>query len=234
MSDTVTTWDTDWTRWHHLWQRSSGKSSWTLQVCLKLNNVILSLNKLAIKRVWCSFSSLAFRINLNGTASNATTQTKGTQRIRAVVSAACFYRNHYLEYLSRLVRSRNIDPLPILGVDDLETLVRRAALRLPPRPYGSLEGLYKRGLTEVCLRSIFLQDALRGVPGGSGARARPHPYHGCERARGRVAAPRAAAARARALGHWPHIRRHVCWGTRYWFVGDRARTIQPVTSHCCA
>lgn len=66
------------------------------------------------------------------------------------MSEACAYRNHYLEYLSRLVRRNEIDPLPILGVDDLETLVRRAALRLPPRPYGSLEGLYKRALIEVC------------------------------------------------------------------------------------
>lgn len=88
----------------------------------------------------------------------------------AAVSLGCACRNHYLEYLSRLVRSRAVDPLPILGVDDLETLVRRAALRLPPRPYGTLEGLYKRGLIEVCLRALYLQDALRGVPGGVGAR----------------------------------------------------------------
>lgn len=63
---------------------------------------------------------------------------------------ACACRNHYLEYLSRLVRARGVDPLPLLGVEDLETLVRRAALRPPPRPYGSLEGLYKRALAEVC------------------------------------------------------------------------------------
>lgn len=59
-------------------------------------------------------------------------------------------RNHYLEYLSRLVRARGVDPLPLLAVDDLETLVRRAALRLPPRPYGSLEGVYRRALGQVC------------------------------------------------------------------------------------
>lgn len=58
-------------------------------------------------------------------------------------------RNHYLEYLSRTVRGHGIDPLPLLSVEDLETVVRRAALRPPPRPYGSLDGLYKRGLTEV-------------------------------------------------------------------------------------
>ncbi|XP_072936870.1 uncharacterized protein LUBEL isoform X2 [Epargyreus clarus] len=65
-------------------------------------------------------------------------------------------KNHYLEYLSRLVRAHNIDPLPILGIDDLETLVRRAAQRLPPRPYGSLDGLYKRGLTEIVRDKIPL------------------------------------------------------------------------------
>lgn len=66
------------------------------------------------------------------------------------VSEAYACRNHYLEYLSRLVRRCSIDPLPILGVDDLETLVKRAALRPPPRPYGTLEGIYKRALVEVC------------------------------------------------------------------------------------
>ncbi|XP_052758610.1 E3 ubiquitin-protein ligase lubel isoform X2 [Galleria mellonella] len=65
-------------------------------------------------------------------------------------------KNHYLEYLSRVVRARGIDPLPLLGVDDLETLVRRAALRLPPRPYGSLEGLYKRALIEIVREKIPL------------------------------------------------------------------------------
>ncbi|XP_050361898.1 E3 ubiquitin-protein ligase lubel isoform X2 [Nymphalis io] len=65
-------------------------------------------------------------------------------------------KNHYLEYLSRLVRGQRVDPLPILGVDDLETLVRRAALRPPPRPYGSLDGLYKRGLAEIVREKIPL------------------------------------------------------------------------------
>ncbi|XP_049867632.1 E3 ubiquitin-protein ligase lubel isoform X2 [Pectinophora gossypiella] len=83
-------------------------------------------------------------------------------------------KNHYLEYLSRLVRARRVEPLPLLGVDDLETLA-----------------------------------ALRGVPGGARAPARPHPHHGRERAGCRAAAPRAAAARARALGHRPHLRGHV-------------------------
>lgn len=79
-------------------------------------------------------------------------------------------RNHYLEYLSRVVRGRGVDPLPLLDVDDLETLVRRAALRLPPRPYGSLEGIYKRALLEVCTHRCcrphyveYLAGAARGL-----------------------------------------------------------------------
>lgn len=57
-----------------------------------------------------------------------------------------------MEYLTRLVRGGGCDPLPLLAVDDLETLVKRGGLRLPPRPYGSLGGLYRRALTEVTAR----------------------------------------------------------------------------------
>ncbi|XP_026727020.1 uncharacterized protein LOC113493300 isoform X2 [Trichoplusia ni] len=89
----------------------------------------------------------------------------GTCGSEAPTNYAGLCKNHYLEYLSRLIRRCSVDPLPILGVDDLETL-----------------------------------DALRGVPGGAGARPRPYPHHGRDRARGRAAPPRTPAARARALG----------------------------------
>lgn len=36
-----------------------------------------------------------------------------------------------------------------MEVDDLETIVRRANKRLPPRPYGLLEGIYKNELLKV-------------------------------------------------------------------------------------
>ncbi|XP_037297749.1 E3 ubiquitin-protein ligase lubel isoform X2 [Manduca sexta] len=80
----------------------------------------------------------------------------GTCGSEAPQNYAGLCKNHYLEYLSRLVRRNVVDPLPILGVDDLETLVRRAALRPPPRPYGSLDGLYKRGLIEIVREKIPL------------------------------------------------------------------------------
>ncbi|XP_075992498.1 linear Ubiquitin E3 ligase isoform X2 [Anticarsia gemmatalis] len=81
----------------------------------------------------------------------------GTCGSDAPANYAGLCKNHYLEYLSRLVRRCSVDPLPILGVDDLETLVRRAALRPPPRPYGSLDGLYKRGLIEIVKEKIPLE-----------------------------------------------------------------------------
>lgn len=34
-----------------------------------------------------------------------------------------------------LIRENMLEPLSILSTDDLETLVRRANKRLPPRPY---------------------------------------------------------------------------------------------------
>ncbi|KAL5281668.1 RNF31 family protein [Megaselia abdita] len=61
-------------------------------------------------------------------------------------------RNHFIEYLSLLIRENRLDTLPVLEVDDLETIVRRANKRLPPRPYGLLEGIYKNELLKTTLR----------------------------------------------------------------------------------
>nr|XP_031825913.1 uncharacterized protein LOC116424104 [Nomia melanderi] len=41
-------------------------------------------------------------------------------------------RIHYIEYLVRKIRKVQLEPLPLLNVDDLETCVRRAGLKLPP------------------------------------------------------------------------------------------------------
>ncbi|XP_076752436.1 linear Ubiquitin E3 ligase [Xylocopa sonorina] len=41
-------------------------------------------------------------------------------------------RIHYIEYLVRKIRSTQLEPLPLLNVDDLETCVRRAGAKLPP------------------------------------------------------------------------------------------------------
>ncbi|KYN11519.1 RING finger protein 31 [Trachymyrmex cornetzi] len=40
-------------------------------------------------------------------------------------------RIHYVEYLVRKIRLTQLEPLPLLNVDDLETCVRRAGLKLP-------------------------------------------------------------------------------------------------------
>lgn len=66
-----------------------------------------------------------------------------------------FYsRNHYVEYLCSIIRKEKIDSLPILGVDDLEIVVRRANKRMPPRPYSILEGVYREYLLEVGLACL--------------------------------------------------------------------------------
>ncbi|XP_076246478.1 linear Ubiquitin E3 ligase [Calliopsis andreniformis] len=41
-------------------------------------------------------------------------------------------RIHYIEYLVRKIRTTQLEPLPLLNVDDLETCVRRAGSKLPP------------------------------------------------------------------------------------------------------
>ncbi|XP_076398253.1 linear Ubiquitin E3 ligase isoform X3 [Megachile rotundata] len=41
-------------------------------------------------------------------------------------------RIHYIEYLVRLIRKTQLEPLLLLNIDDLETCVRRAGIKLPP------------------------------------------------------------------------------------------------------
>ncbi|KAL2726532.1 E3 ubiquitin-protein ligase lubel isoform X3 [Vespula squamosa] len=41
-------------------------------------------------------------------------------------------RIHYVEYLVRKIRSTQLEPLPLLNIDDLETCVKRSGLKLPP------------------------------------------------------------------------------------------------------
>lgn len=61
------------------------------------------------------------------------------------------YRPHYIEYLCGLIRSNNLETNSILTADDLETVVRRASKKLPPKPYGILEGIYRHALLEVII-----------------------------------------------------------------------------------
>ncbi|XP_055299571.1 E3 ubiquitin-protein ligase lubel isoform X2 [Sitodiplosis mosellana] len=50
-------------------------------------------------------------------------------------NSAGLCRNHYVEYLCILIREHMLESISIMSTDDLETLVRRANRRLPPRPY---------------------------------------------------------------------------------------------------
>lgn len=59
------------------------------------------------------------------------------------------FRPHYVEYLSFLVTHNSIDPINLLNADDLESIVRRANKRMPPRPYGMVDGIYREYLLQV-------------------------------------------------------------------------------------
>lgn len=59
------------------------------------------------------------------------------------------YRSHYIEYLCLLIRQSRLETLDILKADDLETVVRRENRKMPPKPYGILESLYRLRLLEV-------------------------------------------------------------------------------------
>lgn len=58
-------------------------------------------------------------------------------------------RIHYIEYLVRKIRLTQLEPLPLLNVDDLETCVRRAGRKLPANWYGRDPEQYKNDLVEV-------------------------------------------------------------------------------------
>ncbi|XP_076228824.1 linear Ubiquitin E3 ligase isoform X2 [Nomia melanderi] len=66
-------------------------------------------------------------------------------------------RIHYIEYLVRKIRKVQLEPLPLLNVDDLETCVRRAGLKLPPNWYGRNPEHYRRDLAEVVRKEIPLE-----------------------------------------------------------------------------
>jgi len=71
---------------------------------------------------------------------------------------------HYVEYLTKLIRKHKLDTLSILSSDDLETLVRRKSIPLPPRPYGTLDLIYRDHLLKVlilfCVLLFFLFSCL--------------------------------------------------------------------------
>lgn len=72
------------------------------------------------------------------------------------MSNKIFCRSHYIEYLCLLIRQSRLETLSILKADDLETVVRRENRRMPPKPYGILEGIYRRYLAEVRHAQLFI------------------------------------------------------------------------------
>lgn len=56
---------------------------------------------------------------------------------------------HYVEYLCSLIRKHKIDSMSILTADDLETVVRRAAKKLPPNCFGTPREIYRNRLSQV-------------------------------------------------------------------------------------
>lgn len=75
-----------------------------------------------------------------------------TQKLKLIDLPICsriFSSAHYIEYLTSLVISQRIDPLNILSADDLESIVRRANKRMPPRPFGLVDGIYRDYLAQV-------------------------------------------------------------------------------------
>nr|XP_040231967.2 E3 ubiquitin-protein ligase lubel isoform X2 [Anopheles coluzzii] len=67
-------------------------------------------------------------------------------------------RPHYVEYLSFLVTHNSIDPINLLNADDLESIVRRANKRMPPRPYGMVDGIYREYLLQLVKDKIPLDN----------------------------------------------------------------------------
>lgn len=56
-----------------------------------------------------------------------------------------------MEYLCYIIREQRLETVDILTTDDLEIVVRRQNLRMPPRPFGIVDGLYRLELVKVSI-----------------------------------------------------------------------------------
>ena len=59
-------------------------------------------------------------------------------------------RQHFVEYLGKLVFKHEIDPVSILEQDELEIILKRAGKRLPSR-YGITPDIWKDKLLNVII-----------------------------------------------------------------------------------
>ncbi|KAJ8960923.1 hypothetical protein NQ318_020223 [Aromia moschata] len=66
-------------------------------------------------------------------------------------------RMHYIEYLCQIIRKNRVDTIDMLNADDLETVVRRAAKRLPPNCFGTPRETYRLRLKQVHKRLHYIE-----------------------------------------------------------------------------
>lgn len=60
-----------------------------------------------------------------------------------------------MEYLGQLVNKHKVDPIQIFDNDDLELVLKRANIRLPPKRYRENDAQYREKLIKV---SIVAED----------------------------------------------------------------------------
>lgn len=55
-----------------------------------------------------------------------------------------------------MIRVHELETIDILTTDDLEIVVRRQSIRMPPRPFGIIDGIYRQELAKVRGRAGLL------------------------------------------------------------------------------
>ena len=111
----------------------------------------------------CSYSSImirnsefyeAFKCNqlVNFTTNKISTHIVHVLFTQIDISEMVFQsgRQHFVEYLGKLVFKHEIDPVSILEQDELEIILRRAGKPLPSR-YGITPGIWKDKLLNVII-----------------------------------------------------------------------------------
>ena len=111
----------------------------------------------------CSYSSIMIRNSefyeafKSNQIVNFTTNTISTHIVHVLftqidISEMVFQsgRQHFVEYLGKLVFKHEIDPVSILEQDELEIILKRAGKRLPSR-YGITPDIWKKKLLNVII-----------------------------------------------------------------------------------
>ena len=63
-------------------------------------------------------------------------------------SLHCYFRSHYKEYLVGLINKNKVDPVDIMGVQELERCFARRG-KQAPKPRNESEGQYRKRLAQV-------------------------------------------------------------------------------------